>query len=189
MFFALLACSHDDVRRGPSPFELRIGKDLEARFGVAATAQCEVWGEIPLACGAWFADGGQLVIHVRDAGAEWEWWIDGTVVATAPIAAHVRALLDELGVAQEVRCGPSAKVIAPGERIECALGGGGKAFAMVGADGDTAIELALDPAAAAARSEPALDLEKRSRALAANEDDEDEVPVDGGVAAAEAGVR
>jgi hypothetical protein len=179
---ALIACSHDEVAPPvASPLEATIGKALGARFGVAVIATCTTWQGTPLACGAVLADGPALVIRVRDVGPEWEWWIEGDVVATAPIAAYIRDELADLGAAQEVRCGPSARLVGPGERIDCALGGGGKAFATLAHDGTVTVELALDPAAAAARSEPAQGLEQRSRALNTSDDNDDEAaPADAG---------
>lgn len=86
-------------------------------------------------------------------------------LALGPLEAYVRDELAALGAAQGVRCAPPTS-----DRVECALERGGKAFIDVRSDGTTAVEIELDPAAAAARSEPVSperegELVKMSRAL------------------------
>ncbi|HSN28933.1 MAG TPA: hypothetical protein VLT45_21750, partial [Kofleriaceae bacterium] len=56
----------------------------------------------------------------------------------------------------------------------CALGGGGAAFATVARDGHVSLELALDPAVAAVRSEEPRDLTKTSRLLEHGSGDEED---------------
>jgi hypothetical protein len=57
--------------------------------------------------------------------------------------------------------------LVPGQRLACTLSGGGAACVQVAADGALSLELALDPATAAARGSAATeaDLLHRSRAL------------------------
>ncbi len=128
-----------------------------------------------------------LPIAVKSEKGEWAWHVEGQVVQTAPIAARIADELTDLGVAQTVDCGGAVVKIAVGERLTCRLSGGGAAFATIAKDGSVALELALDPGAAAVRSETPRDLTQTSRALERlpGEEDEEEVtgsaaPVDGG---------
>jgi hypothetical protein len=73
--------------------------------------------------------------------------------------------------------------------VACTLSGGGAAFVQVAADGSTTLELALDKASAAARTElvtPERDREltlqsKRLEDLEGESDGEEAVAGDGGV--------
>ena len=58
-----------------------------------------------------------------------------------------------LGTPQVARCGARIRSIAAGDRVQCQLQHGGKAFVVVNADGTTSIEILLDPVAGDARAE------------------------------------
>ena len=188
----LAACGdreHADGHRPPHPsaLEAAIARDLAARFGTAPTVHCATFLGYPRGCIAALPDRETLAIRVRDAGHRWAWQVAGLVVRAQPIEDHVRRVLDDLGAGQGVACGPRVRYLAPDDRLECALARGGKAFVTIAADGAMAVELALDPAAAKARSEDGVDLERASRALAhTDERDDDDV---GGGAATDAGVE
>ena len=133
-------------------------------------------------CEVRLPDGTAIPIAVHDGGAAWDWRVDGLLVSAAPIEAHVRGVLADLGVAQDVACGARLRRVAPGARVECSLARGGVAFVTIDARGKLAVELALDPAVATARRQAGSeDLAAMSRAL-----DRPEAPPDGGVADAEA---
>src|SRR5439155_25911510 len=111
-----------------------------------------------------------LPIRVAADGSAWAWNVDGRVVDTAPIAAYVDGMLADLHVKQTASCGAKVVYLPRGERLACALSGGGRAFVDVAPGGALAVELALDRAAAAARGEPSTperdrELDKMSRAL------------------------
>ena len=130
---------------------------------------------MPRGCTATLAEGAKLPIRVREVGKQVRWQVDGLVVMARPIEDYVRGVLEDLGAAQTVDCGARIHHVPPGDRVICALAGGGKAFATIAPDGSFALELALDPAAAAARTDAVKDLEARSKALQHTEDaDEDE---------------
>ena len=171
LWVVLAACGGE---RPSSPaataLERSIDQELGKRFGVGVVTRCP-----PLVptCSAKLPDGSTLPIFVNGA----EWRVIGMVVISDVLEAYVRAELADLGAMQGVRCSPRVRRVEPDERIECGLAHGGKAFITVHVDGSTAVELALDAAAARARSEPeSSDLAKASRALenAASGDDEDD---------------
>ena len=170
----VLACGTS--ARDPTRLEAAIAADLETRLGVAVVTRCGY--AIPM-CSARLPDGTQLPIEVTLSGDSYEWRVRGLVVNAAAIERYLAEELADLGAPQTVRCLPQVRALAEGERLACALQRGGTAFVTVGADGATAVELALDPAAAAARAEVLTpererDLERASRALADSEDDGDD---------------
>jgi len=170
----------------PSALETAIARDLTARFGAAPVVHCASIFGYPRGCSATL-DGERFGIRVRDVGRTWRWQVLGLVVTMAPIEAYVRGVLDDLGATQGVACGARVRHVAPNDRVACDLARGGKAFVTIAADGAITLELALDPTAAKARSEPVPGLEHRSRALAhTDESDDDEVGVttDAGVESA-----
>lgn len=180
-----VACS--GTVRDPTRLETAIASDLEARLGVGVVTRCGY--AIPM-CSATLPDGTVLPIEVTIHADSYEWRVHGLLVNTAAIEAYLRDELADLEVPQSARCLPHVRALAAGERISCALGNGGTAFVTVRSDGSTAVELALTPAAAAARSDvltPVREraLEAASRKLAetpdvANDnDDSDDVPDDG----------
>jgi hypothetical protein len=188
----LLAC-HDRERATTaprSPLETGIARDLTARFRTSVTASCTQLMSAPLRCTAVLADGTELPIALETAATdEWGWRVDGLVVEARALVEYVEGELSSLGVAQTAACGESLQVVEPGGRVSCTLSGGGVAFVTLDAGGQPSLELALDAAAAAARSElvtpdRARALEQQSRALQYLEwesDGEDSVAVDGGV--------
>lgn len=150
--------------------ERAIDQALGKRFGGGVVTRCP-----PLVptCSAKLSDGSTLPIFVNGG----EWRVIGMVVVSDALEDYVRAELADLGAVQGVRCAPRVRRVEPDERIECGLEHGGKAFITVHMDGSTAVELALDAAAARARSEPeSSDLAKASHALenAASGDGEDD---------------
>lgn len=157
----------------PTPLERSIDEALGARFGMTVVTRCP-----PLvpACSVLLPDGGRLPIFVDGS----EWRVIGMVVVSDVLEDYVRAELADLGAVQGVRCAPRVRRVDPGERIECWLAHGGKAFITVHRDGSTGVEIELDQAAARARSEPdspeaANALVKASHALEnAPEDGEDD---------------
>jgi hypothetical protein len=164
ILFAACASRGESAPAAP-PLETAIARELTARFHVPVTARCAAFGSAVLACRAEL-DGVVLPIALAEGG----WHVVGRFVDTTPIAAYVQGVLDDLGVAQHASCLPHVQQVAPGARVGCTLSGGGAAFVDVAGDGSLALELALDPAAAAVRAEPATedrvrDLVQRSRGL------------------------
>ena len=155
----VLACGEHDRTHLPA-IEPAIARSLGDHFGAPVTATCAWIGAIAVGCRATFRDGAALEIAVDGR----QWRVVGRVFATAPLVAYVRAELAELGRTDTIACGP---IVHAGERLACALSAGGTAFLDVGADGEAAIELALDPAVAAVRAEVPRDRElvRMSRAL------------------------
>lgn len=186
---ALCAC-RDSKPSGAqkSPLETAIARDLTARLAMPIAVTCTTIASIGK-CEAVLLDGTKLPIDVTSEGKEWAWRVDGFVVETAPIAAHVEAILGDLKVAEKASCGSRIAYVAPGERLACKLSGGGIAFVRLADDGTTSLELVLDPASGSARGEhvtPERDRELTaiSRALERLEgesDGEEEVPGDGGL--------
>jgi hypothetical protein len=162
------ACGHHEPpERALPPLETTIARDLTARFGLPVTTRCAIIGDVPVVCQAVISDGTALPIALERAGVGVHWRVAGRVVETAPIAAYVGGVLADLGIAQRAICGPPVQRLAPGKRLACTLSGGGAAFVQVASDGALSLELALDPAAAAARgtAETDADLLHRSREL------------------------
>lgn len=168
----------------PSALETAIARDLATRFGAAPVVHCRTIFGYPRGCTATL-DKERFAIRVREAGRRWAWDIPGLVVMTQPIEDHVRGVLDDLGATQAVACGPRVRHLAPNERVVCELARGGKAFVTIAADGALALELALDPAAAKARTEDIMGLDRVSRALAHTDESDD----DEGGATTDAGVE
>jgi hypothetical protein len=189
---ALAACGDRQVaeRAGPSRIEKAIASDLSARFGTSVVSCVLLAGVMPLKCIAKLADGTELPIAIEHRKTEWEWRVDGLVIDTKPIVSFVQTGLAGVHVNQTVDCGPPVIVIQPGERVVCKLAGGGAAFVAIDKHGEASLELALDPASAAARTELLSadrdrELTKQSKeleTLAGESDGEEAVPaVDGGV--------
>lgn len=168
---------------------MAIARDLTARFGTPAAVTCQLVTTVPLRCTATLADGTVLPIAIEHGKTEYGWRVDGIVIEAKPIVGFVEAGLASVHVSQAVDCGPPVQVIQPGERLVCKLAGGGAAFVAIAPGGEASLELALDPAAAAARTEllsadrdreltrQSLELET----LAGESDGEEEVPADAGV--------
>jgi hypothetical protein len=188
----VIACRDPQVSRkaaAPSAIETAIARDLTARFGTPVTTECMLAAARPVKCTSKLADGTEVPIAIDNASkTEWGWRVDGVVIETPTIAAFVTAGLAAVHAEQAVDCGPPIQVIKVGDRVVCKLGGGGTAFVEVARDGETALELALDPATAAARMEllsPDRDREltDQSKALSGTgeSDGEEAVPADAGV--------
>lgn len=165
--------------------ESSIAASLGAKLGVKVDAQC--LGLV--ACVAITADGDRIPIVTSPREEEWEWRVEGLVVASDALEKYLRDVVADMGAPQDVTCAPKLRRIAPEDRVECALAQGGKAFVVVRADGSTSVEIELEKTAAAARSEdvtPARDeqMTKTSRALEradGEDDDGDEPAADAGV--------
>jgi hypothetical protein len=152
--------------------------------------RCSFVAGIPFDCKAVLADDSTLPIAIKKAGRGWDWRIDGLVIETPPLAAHIKGMLGDLLVDQTVSCGHAIMRVQPGERMICTLSGGGVAFVDIAKDGATSFELALDRSAAASRGEPLVPdrdraMTQASRALehlAGEETEEiDEPEIDGGM--------
>ncbi len=90
-----------------------------------------------------------------EAGGTWR--LDGALVLADDLEVYLRGVTADLGAPQAAQCGARIRSVVIGERIECALGRGGKAFVTVNGDRTTAVEVELDPAAGLARSEVVRD--------------------------------
>jgi hypothetical protein len=155
----------------PSHLELTIASQLSEKLGRRASVSCTP----PTHCVADLGDA-TLPIAITHGTDGWTWQVRGLLVRSAPIEAYLRGALADLGAAQGVRCGPAIRSVAPGARIECTLERGGKAFATIAANGSFTTEIALDPAAAAARSQdvpPSLLIDPSGRAGSAEPDGDD----------------
>ena len=143
------ACGAPDLRDRPA-LAGAIEVTLADRFGQRVRARC--LGLIDV-CVAELADGPTLPIATaRDPAGAWVWAVDGLVIDTAPLTAYLTAEVGALGAPQAVACGPRIRRAIAGDRLACALGGGGVAFATVLADGRTSIEIELEPAVARLRA-------------------------------------
>jgi hypothetical protein len=190
LIFAGIACGSDHTGHDASPLERSIATSIGGRLGVPVVARCVGL----VACVTLLPDGDRIpIVTWPTSHGEWEWRVDGLLVASDTLELYLRDVVNELGAPQEVKCAPKLRRIAPGDRVECWLAHGGKAFVTVRADGSTSVEVELDKTAADARSEvvtPARDDEmtKTSRALANEEGDEDDgdevAPVDAAVQSA-----
>lgn len=138
---------------GPSPSHLEqsIERQLSAKLGRGVRVSCS-----KTTCRADLGDAVLPIAIKRDgskgARSDYAWSIEGLLVRAAPIEAYLKGALVDLGAPQGVSCGPAIRSVEPGARIECTLEHGGKAFAVIAADGSFSTEIDLDPAAAAARS-------------------------------------
>jgi hypothetical protein len=191
----LVACGDRQAteRPVPSPVETAIARDLTARFGTPVTARCVVLTVVPLKCTATLGDGTELPIAIEHARKEWGWRVDGRVIETKSVVQFVQEHLANIHVTQAVDCGTPVQVVKPSEQLVCKLAGGGAAFIAFAPDGEASIELALDPASAAARmeltsSDRDRELTKQSAELesrAGDSDGEEAVPAS---SSADAGV-
>ena len=173
---ATAACSGERAERqtrDSTRAEASIEHALGERVGARLLVRC-VW--LPPRCRAYLPDGSDLALRVFAEHRAVMWSVDGVLVVADEIEAYLRETLAEMGVPQVARCGVRIRVIGTGDRIECALQNGGKAFAVANADGSTAIEIVLDPAAGAARTELVRDdeLQRMSEKLEHGDDEADE---------------
>ena len=174
----LPACRCGDRSAGPMPTRLeaaiaqQLGRRAEATLAVTCTMT-------PPRCTATTPDGAVLPITlVSDRGA-WTWHVEGLLVRAQDLESMITNALGDLEVPQTVACGARVRRVAPDDRIECVLGGGGRAFVVVHGDGATTLELALDPEAGSARAEVITEagdraLEQMSGRLEAEDADEEE---------------
>ena len=167
-----VACSSErnaSQDRESTAAELGIADELGKRIGVAVRVRC-VW--LPPSCRARLPDTTTLPIVIRAGGT---WHVDGALVLADDIEQYLRDELVDLGAPQVARCGARIRAVSSGDRIECALQNGGRAFVVVRGDGSTAVEIVLDAAVGAARSEISHDIElsKMSNALDTDQDNDD----------------
>lgn len=172
-FVMIAACGggEDQPDRAATELEATISSQLGARARVPMHVRCSM---APPHCVATSLAGQMLPIVLGVDRGEWTWRVDGLFVRADEVERLVHAALGEAGVTRAVDCGPRLRVLPPAGRVECALSEGGRAFVVVHADGSTALELVLDPAAAAARAtdrSPAEEqsLEAASQALEAGD--------------------
>lgn len=151
----------------PSHLEEMITTQLSAKLGRKATVSCTLTN-----CKADLGDA-VLPIAIAKGSGEMSWSVDGLLVRAAPIEAYLRDALVDLGAPQTVACGPAIRSVHAGARIECALERGGKAFAVISADGTFSTEIDLDPAAAKARSTDASQLTPTGSGSGSSDDDDD----------------
>ncbi len=143
------ACGAPDSRDRPA-LAAAIEVTLADRFGQRVRARCLGLVDV---CVADLADGPTLpIVTARDPQGAWVWAVDGLVIDTAPLTAYLTAEVGALGAPQPVACGPRIRRAIAGDRLACALGGGGVAFATVRADGQTSIEIEFEPAVAHLRA-------------------------------------
>jgi hypothetical protein len=150
----------------PSHVEQTIATQLSAKLGRATTVSCTATG-----CTADLGDA-VLPIAIAKGSGDLSWSVDGLLVRAAPIEAYLSAALVDLGAPQKVSCGPAIRSVPAGARIECALERGGKAFAVIAANGTFATEIDLDPAAAEARSTDATQLSPAQAGSASSDEDD-----------------
>jgi hypothetical protein len=172
--FLIAACGggHGDPApaHGPGGLERSIQRGLESQLGVkVASVACA--GD---ACKATLVGGGELPITVR--GLDWQ--IDGLAVAAAPLEQYLGGVAADLGIAGAIDCGARVRAAQPGDRIECKLGDGARAWATIQAGGDFTIELAVGADAIAARTGP-IDEASLDQASAALDHGRDAGPDDG----------
>ena len=154
ILIATVACSSSRrskaQARDSSRVELGIERELSTRVGVPLRVRC-VW--IAPSCRATLPDGSQLSLRLFARGGEIQWQLDGALVLADDLEAYLRDALADLGAPQVARCGARIRSVVTGDRVQCQLQNGGKAFVIVNADGTTSIEIALDAAVGDARSE------------------------------------
>lgn len=173
--------------------EREIGEGLGTELGVPVSRVRCPGGVYPKRCAAEVAGSPAIEVRVVEGPDGFEWSIEGFVISTRPLAAEIAIELDDLGVEAAVDCGPPYVTTEVGARVACTLdlGGGlrGAAWArIIDEDATFALELALDPAAVAARTATVdvAELERLSRALdvddPSGDDDDGAAGPDGGVA-------
>ena len=148
-----VSCGSDHTASQPrdsSRIEAAIEKDLSVRVGVPLRVRC-VW--IPPGCRATLPDGSKLPLRIGGANGALTWRLDGALVLADDIEAYLRDVLVDLDKPQVVRCGERIRSVAAGDRVQCQLQYGGKAFVDVHADGSTTVEIQLEPVAGDARAE------------------------------------
>ena len=153
--------------------EAAIEHALGERVGTRLLVRC-VW--LPPRCRAYLPDGGELDVRMFAASGQLVWGLDGALVVADDIEAYLRETLAEMGVPQVARCGVRIRTVAAGDRVECALQNGGRAFVVANDDATTTIEIVLDPAAGVARTELVRDeeLQQMSEKLEHADDEADD---------------
>jgi hypothetical protein len=191
LLLTVIACRDREVGAPPrtARFEETIAHDLGARFGTPATVHCEIVLGVPVQCTAKLADGTELPLALDNANKdEWGWKVKGRVVETKLVVPYVSEALASVHAYQTVDCGRPVQLLPPGDAVVCKLGGGGVALVSFADDGEASVELELDPAAAAARTELVTpdrerELAQQSKALESlgGETDGEEPTPDAGV--------
>ncbi len=149
---ALAACGRDDATtaHASSPLERSIETQLGIRLGVGVRVRCTA---LPPRCRATLPDVTTLPLRLGRRAGQLEWAVEGMLVEADVIEAYLREVVSDLGAAQGARCGTRIRSVVAGDRIECALERGGKAFITVHADATTRVEIDLDQVAGDARAE------------------------------------
>jgi hypothetical protein len=191
LLLTVIACRDREVGAPPrsTRFEDTIAHDLAARFGTSATVHCEIVVGVPVRCTGKLADGTELPITIENASKdEWGWKVKGRVVETKLVVPFVTDALAAVHADQTVDCGPPVQLLPASATVVCKLGGGGMALVSFADDGEASVELELDPASAAARTELVTpdrerELARQSKALEnlGGETDGEEPTPDAGV--------
>jgi hypothetical protein len=166
VLLCVLSCRDRETSRARlrrAPLETGIARELTERLGAPVTTRCAIVAGVAM-CRA-FVGSTMLSIAVKSERGAWEWHVEGRAVVTAPIVERIGDELADLGLAQTVDCGGAVVTVPADDRLACKLSGGGEAFVTIGKDGTVELELAIDPSAAAVRSEEPRDLTKTSRDL------------------------
>lgn len=189
----LISCSDQKASetRRHSPLETGIARDLTERLHISVSASCTLIAGMASKCEASLQDGTKIPIEVKSDKKDWAWRVAGIAVEQSELESYVKTALGDLHVDQRVDCSPAVHVVTAGDRIACKLSGGGLAFLQIAADGNASLELALDPAAAAARGElvtpekerQLLEVSKSLESREGQSDGEEEVPSDAGTVA------
>ena len=160
-FAVVVACGGGEDRSDLAPTELEatISSQLGARARHPIHVRCSM---APPRCVGTTLTGHVLPIALGVDRGAWTWRVEGLFVRADEVEVLVHGALDEIGVTRTVDCGPRLRVLPPDERVECVLSERGRAFVVVHGDGSTALELVLDPAAAAARATEGSPAEEQS---------------------------
>jgi hypothetical protein len=152
LVLVITGCAGDrEAEHRPSKLEASIEHQLGERLAMAVRVRCVA---LPPRCEARLPDGGTLPLGLASRAGQLEWFVAGMLVQADVIEAYLRDVAEDLGAPQHARCGARIRQVVAGDRIECALQRGGRAFITVNADGTTGVEIELDPAAGGARAEP-----------------------------------
>ncbi len=199
LVLALAACGRGGGGGpGGDPLEQRLAADVGRALGVRVERVRCAPGPAPVTCTVAVVGDSTVEVALTDDGADTAWELRGHVIGTAPLVAEIADALAELGVVAQVDCGAPLQAVSVGARLACTLdvaGVRGAAWATILDDeGGYRLEVALDPAAAAARSGDADDEALRRASVALDRDDAerqdgvDDPDDDGAGADADAGV-
>jgi len=151
---ALAASACGRGKTGERPLERDIRTGLAAQLATAVEGvECPA-PPAPFTCRARVGDTWLHVEVIPSAGGELAWQLTDFAIAAAPLEAYLVAELAGLGVPATADCGARVRVAQVGDRIACALGSAGAAWATItDEDGGFSIEIALGDDAVHARTE------------------------------------